>query len=87
MSSSKLFEPHRWRLYERRQANRLEEKTVEVLRKHKDGRCQEWNPWEYRTPTETSPEGCQTSWKVWQGNPLRFGGGSRKHPLDKAARG
>jgi len=46
VSSSKLFESHRWRLYETRQANRLEEQTVEVLRKHKDGRCQGWRTWE-----------------------------------------
>lgn len=86
MSSSKLFEPHRWRLYEKRQAIRLEEKAVEVLRKHKDGRCQGWKPWEFRTPAVMSPEGCQTSRKVWLGNPIRFGGWPQQHAVDKAAR-
>lgn len=83
--SSKLFEPYRWRLYEKRQANQLEEKSVEVLRKHRDGRCQGWKPWEVRTPTEMSPEGCQTSRKVWLGEPIHFGGRPQQRALDKAA--
>jgi hypothetical protein len=36
------FEPHRWCLYEIRQASHAEEETVEGLRKLKGGRCRGW---------------------------------------------
>jgi hypothetical protein len=36
---SVFFESHRWCLYETKQASRLEEQTVEGLRKPMGGRC------------------------------------------------
>jgi hypothetical protein len=51
-----LFESQGWRLYETRQANRIEEQTVEELRKFEDG----WvlgggKPRYIRTPDSVRP--------------------------------